>query len=69
MNRFGRRTILCMLLIVVLAPIWNVLGRCDPVRSSELRGAAHRTVKVIHQATEVATAPMIFGNSGRQHSK
>jgi hypothetical protein len=41
----------------------------NPVRSSEVRGAAHRTVKVIHQATEVATALMIFGNSGRQHSK
>jgi hypothetical protein len=26
-NRIGRRTILAMLLIVVLAPIWNVLGR------------------------------------------
>jgi hypothetical protein len=41
----------------------------NPVRSSEVKGAAHRTVKVIHQATEVATALMIFGNSGRQHSK
>jgi len=34
----------------------------NPVRSSEVRGAARRTVKVIHQATEVATALMIFGN-------
>jgi hypothetical protein len=34
----------------------------NPVRSSEVRGAAHRTVKVIHQATEVATALMIFSN-------
>jgi hypothetical protein len=41
----------------------------NPVRSSKVRGAAHRTVKVIHQAAEVATALMIFGNSGRQHSK
>jgi hypothetical protein len=37
----------------------------NPVRSSEVRGAAPRTVKVIRQATEVATALMIFGNSGR----
>ena len=41
----------------------------NPVRSSEVRGAAHRTVKVIQQATEVTTALMIFGNNGRQHSK
>jgi hypothetical protein len=41
----------------------------NPVGSGEVRGAAHRTVKVIHQATEVATALMIFGNNGRQHSK
>ena len=26
MNRIGHRTILCMLMIVVLVPIWNVLG-------------------------------------------
>jgi hypothetical protein len=41
----------------------------NPVRPSEVRGAAHRTVKVIHRATEVATALMIFGNNDRQHSK
>ena len=26
-NRIGRRTVLCMLLIVALALIWNLLGR------------------------------------------
>ena len=25
MNRIGRRTIMCMLLIAALAPIWNLL--------------------------------------------
>jgi len=27
MNRIGRRTIICMFLIIALAVIWNVLGR------------------------------------------
>jgi hypothetical protein len=27
LNRIGRRTIMCMLLIVALAVIWNLLGR------------------------------------------
>ena len=52
-----------MLRTIKIAAI--AVSMVNPVRSLGSKCAAPCTVKVIHREAEVATALMIFGNSGR----